>query len=726
MTRGDDATNPLTLLAGARAQISGTAFRATYREYRPPSRVERPGGDLDEPETLTRVLPSAVADGEVMLLCMGNEGTMRMAANLILSLRAMGLHHMLAMAPERGTCDALWITMPTLACVWWPSQFARKRPSSLYNDMFSRTSLAFFEARKVLVERLVIERGLNLLHLDGDTVWFANPYPIFKTLYSEHALVFQTDNPFVNAGVFYVQHTRKGDAAAWVLQELNRRIARFTYDPASVQKLPHSSWARAPYFANADEQANLNDVIASSVSGELSFAGGVEFMEARFKERFAPRRCFGGGGTTRDVPGCDGVAAARERMRNGHWHRDLNEGGSVAKARRMMRPRYADGGRQYASLVHLCEKRGWEAAKVGTLRVPGNESAPTARLALAPPWLFSHFPYGTFFDAFRKCHDSWWSWSKASTVERRLCVPEHRVPTIMVHMAGLRQESWGRRTLMRALGVWQDAADAVAPEAWVSSRAPSTAASLVDVALADGPKRVATWTGVGRLLVTDGLVSPTRFRTMGEYDHFAARLLLLALLLRRRAVLPPIDCNLPYMRKALQARHLRGMEVGCGAQRQCVWLPYPHHIEPWCAGVDWLWDTDYQSMLSGERGEAEARLVRESAHMAADRLQVAKEGPPEGGRNVSRLLGAQDASARVLILQGTSKSAGSPVAAADGDAPLGWIPLGGFRVVEWKAPWPRRVEAALRAPQAAGGLGLSEPQVHIVKTCLKSLATSKE
>ena len=76
---------------------------------------------------------------------------MRMAANLILSLRAMGLHHMLAMAPERGTCDALWITMPTLACVWWPSQFARKRPSSLYNDMFSRTALAFFEARKLLL-----------------------------------------------------------------------------------------------------------------------------------------------------------------------------------------------------------------------------------------------------------------------------------------------------------------------------------------------------------------------------------------------------------------------------------------------------------------------------------------------------------------------------------------------------------------------------------------------
>ena len=89
---------------------------------------------------------------------------------------------------------------------------------------------------------------------------------------------------------------------------------------------------------------------------------------------------------------------------------------------------------------------------------------------------------------------------------------------------------------------------------------------------------------------------------------------------------------------------------------------------------------------------------------------------------------------------------------------LGWIPLGGFRTETWcvpplqpsssptrsgpdrrltltisltftsrprRAPFPRRVEAFLRAPSPAG-LALSDGQVHIVKTCLKSLATSKE
>ena len=270
------ADNPLHALASARAGLASN-FRRAFQNYLPPmSRsAHKPGGDLDDPSTLARVLPAAAADGEIMLLCMGNEGTMRMAANLILSFRALGLRHMLVMAPERSTCDAMWITMPSLACVWWPSEFARTRPSSLYNDMFSRTSLAFFEARKKLVERLVLRHRLNVLHLDGDTVWFANPYPVLKTLYAEHALVFQTDNPFVNAGVFYVQRVRDGDAAAWVLQELNRRIARFTYTPGSVRELPHSGWARAPFFANADEQANLNDVVASALSGVTSFAGGV-------------------------------------------------------------------------------------------------------------------------------------------------------------------------------------------------------------------------------------------------------------------------------------------------------------------------------------------------------------------------------------------------------------------------------------------------------------------
>ena len=91
--------------------------------------------------------------------------------------------------------------------------------------------------------------------------------------------------------------------------------------------------------------------------------------------------------------------------------------------------------------------------------------------------------------------------------------------------------------------------------------------------------------------------------------------------------------------------------------------------------------------------------------------------------NVSRLLTTDIPSQRVLYLDGSGQSQASSLGSS---TPLGWIPLGGFRVLEWKAPFPRRVEATLRAAEEAGGLGMNDAQVQIVKTCLRSLATSRE
>ena len=90
----------------------------------------------------------------------------------------------------------------------------------------------------------------------------------------------QADNPFVNAGIFYVQNVRPGDASAWFLEELNRRIARFTYHPETVTQLPSSGWSTPPHFANADEQANMNDIVASGLLGRDVYGNGVEFYEA--------------------------------------------------------------------------------------------------------------------------------------------------------------------------------------------------------------------------------------------------------------------------------------------------------------------------------------------------------------------------------------------------------------------------------------------------------------
>ena len=153
--------------------------------------------------------------------------------------------------------------------------------------------------------------------------------------------------------------------------------------------------------------------------------------------------------------------------------------------------------------------------------------------------------------------------------------------------------------------------------------------------------------------------------------------------------------------------------------------------------VDW----SAQAMVSRAAVDEQS----DAARLTVEGLQP-KTNLPNGAAALSnhswsagRLIAAHDHPQRVLILQGQGGAqapargggrgsrrwrAGSD--AEEPTAPLGWIPLGGFRALEWKAPFPRRVEAAMRTPREEGGLGLSDAQIHIAKTCLKSLATSRE
>eukprot|EP00965_Chrysotila_dentata_P211979 6186755-Pleurochrysis_carterae.AAC.1 len=74
--------------------------------------------------------------------------------------------------------------------------------------------------------------------------------------------------------------------------------------------------------------------------------------------------------------------------------------------------------------------------------------------------------------------------------------------------------------------------------------------------------------------------------------------------------MPPIECDLPWMRKALEPRHLRGMEVGCGAAQRCVWMPYPHHVDGWCSQIDMLNFVDFEDLVAqGSVSRSRARRV---------------------------------------------------------------------------------------------------------------------
>ena len=144
----------------------------------------------------------------------------------------------------------------------------------------------------------------------------------------------------------------------------------------------------------------------------------------------------------------------------------------------------------------------------------------------------------------------------------------------------------------------------------------------------------------------------------------------------------------------------------------------PHFKEAWCSGVDFLYSIDYEGML--DQGEIVAD--RDLLSLGADELRVLPADAPVGvgavpgallGRKTGEPLPSAVSSARVLKLIG----------GAEGD-PLTWLPLDGFKDESWRegSGLPYRVGQVLQR----GPLGLTKPQMQIIKDCMSSLASSRD
>ena len=137
----------------------------------------------------------------------------------------------------------------------------------------------FYDLRKHYAARLAVELRINVLQTDTDVVWLANPYPAFKTAYAGQQLITMSDRPLLNAGVFYTQNVRPGDGAAWVLQEVSRRVHLFLTTPEAVRW--YVPWAQAPFYANLDEQTLMNDCVRSSIANVTCYAQATAGWEVR-------------------------------------------------------------------------------------------------------------------------------------------------------------------------------------------------------------------------------------------------------------------------------------------------------------------------------------------------------------------------------------------------------------------------------------------------------------
>ena len=114
----------------------------------------------------------------------------------------------------------------------------------------------------------------------------------------------------------------------------------------------------------------------------------------------------------------------------------------------------------------------------------------------------------------------------------------------------------------------------------------------------------------------------------------------------------------------MEPRHLRGLEVGCGKHKQCVWLPMPHFKEAWCSGVDFLYSIDYEGMLDAGEVDRHAEIVT----VPSSDLSLSTDPASSIGLVQSATSPEVHASARVLRLEASSPERD----------PLEWLELSSF------------------------------------------------
>ncbi|KAL1498475.1 hypothetical protein AB1Y20_013800 [Prymnesium parvum] len=510
------------------------------------------GVDLEAPGALQRVAAEVSYRGEIILVCGDAAPTASSAngLNTVLQFYSLRLQHVLYISDSRSSCERLQGVIPSLACVW-SSRINATKPKNggLCVQLYWGYAFYFYDLRKHYIARLAVELGLNVLQTDTDVVWLANPYPALKQVFANVQLVAMQDRPMVNAGVFYAQNVERGDGAAWSLEELARRIHLFILKPEAVGH--YVKWAQPPFYANVDEQTLMNDCIRSSIANVTSYAQATAGWEVK-KHRTGTlkNRSFA-------------WKATAEYKLLGYLSKAVG-----ARGRRLSLPKAV-------KLDELCGQPTVDSAgTVYPLHAVGSSSPPRARLAVGGSWLFMSLPSSMSAAALRRCHAD----------------APRRQPFVMGHLAAIRTGPWSRRALVRAYGWWQADADLLLARqmGWRRRRG----------ALALHPP-----VGGGLPALASGI------RSQAQLDTLAANLLLLGLVLQRRAVIPEVLCRLVSGGAARKGFGVR--PVGARRRRDgaavCAW-----------AAPRECWRVEYLTPL-----EMEAEMASDAARRAAGRRLAA-------------------------------------------------------------------------------------------------------
>ena len=239
------------------------------------------GADLEAPGALARAASEIAYRGELILVCGdGSAYASPTALNTVLQFYALRLHHVLYLSDSRASCERLRRAVPSLACAW-SSIINASKPAhgSVCVEKYWDKRFYFYNLRKTYLMRLTAELGLNVLQTDTDAVWLASPYPALKAVYGQQQIVAMADRPLLNAGVFYAQNVARGDGAAWVLEELARRIHLFLLKPEAVK------WCVPPWRAtrsrNSRRAIRPTDASLRRASSQVRAVGAAAVLRQR-------------------------------------------------------------------------------------------------------------------------------------------------------------------------------------------------------------------------------------------------------------------------------------------------------------------------------------------------------------------------------------------------------------------------------------------------------------
>ena len=279
------------------------------------------------------------------------------------------------------------------------------------------------------------------------------------------------------------------------------------------------------------------------------------------------------------------------------------------------------------------------------LHTVGSVESPRASLAIGASWLFMSLPTSMSSAAIKRCQSS------------RVGDDAKPQPFVMAHLAGIRTGAWSRRALVRAYGWWHARADhLVALNLGWGNRE----GALI---LQDFPS------GTGTLPALMNVV-----RSQASFDLLAGNLLLLAMLLGRRAVIPEVACSMigsaAVPRRGFGNRPVGARRVG-NAGTTCAWVP-PREC----------WHAEYVTALEFER-EMERKSSPAANHVGANRVATDTSGGLQQlAEGLKSRVAAGDFDPKLLRdLASTTEQLRLPTTGRIGttSAPRGWPSVKGIR-----------------------------------------------